>query len=153
MGPLVFREAERGDIAFIVGLIAADDVSATNMDLPLDPEAPDYTAAFAAIAADPRHELHIAEIDGTPVGTFQLSFVPGLARRGMLRGIIEGVHVAPASRRQGIGGRMIEYAIERCRAHGCGMVQLTSNKKRLDAHRFYRRLGFDMSHEGFKLFL
>ncbi|HVW93422.1 MAG TPA: GNAT family N-acetyltransferase, partial [Devosia sp.] len=112
-----------------------------------------YQAALAAINADPNQELIVAELDGTPVGTFQLSYIPGLMRQGMWRGQIESVHVSPDRRSKGIGGEMMRWAIERCRARGCGLVQLTSNKSRTDAHRFYNRLGFAQTHEGFKLFL
>ena len=85
--------------------------------------------------------------------TFQLTFIPGIMRRGMWRGLIESVHVSPEHRNKGLGKAMMGWAIEQCRARGCGMVQLTSNKKRVDAHRFYRTLGFAQSHEGFKFFL
>ena len=108
---------------------------------------------FSAIAADPNQELFVAERDGRPIGTFQLTYIPGIMRKGMWRGLIEGVHIAPAERNRGYGSAMMRWAVERCRERGCGMVQLTSNKKRTDAHRFYRALGFEQSHEGFKLFL
>lgn len=80
----------------------------------------------------------------------QLTFIPGIARLGERRCLIEAVHIAPAYRSKGLGSQMITWAIDQARAAGCGMVQLTSNKKRTDAHRFYERLGFQKSHEGFK---
>lgn len=149
---LSFRPAATADLPFIVALIVEDSVVATNDDA-ATATGPDYTAALAAIDADPNQELLVAELDGTPVGTFQLTYIPGLMRRGMWRGLVEGVHVVQTHRNRGLGGEMMRWAVERCRARGCGMVQLTSNKKRLDAHRFYRRLGFEQSHEGFKLML
>lgn len=94
----------------------------------------------------------VVESGGEPVGTIQLSFIPGLTRLGMWRGELENVHVVSHLRSQGIGGQMVRWAIEQCRDRGCGMVQLTSNKQRLDAHRFYERLGFKKSHEGFKYY-
>ncbi|HEY0918773.1 GNAT family N-acetyltransferase [Devosia sp.] len=150
--PLTYRHATAADLPFIVGLIVADSVVATGDD-PAAADGPDYAAAFAAIDADPNQELLVAEFDGTPVGTFQLTYIPGLQRRGMKRALVESVHVAPAQRNRGFGGEMMRWAAARCRERGCGLMQLTSNKQRTDAHRFYRRLGFEQSHEGFKLLL
>jgi GNAT superfamily N-acetyltransferase len=152
MPDLTYRAATPADLPFIVHLMTIDDVL-TPTDDPGNPNAPHYEAALAAIAADPNQAIYIAELDRAPVGTFQLSFLPGLMRKGMWRGQIEGVHVSPEQRNRGFGGQMMRWAVEKCRQHGCGLVQLTSNKLRLDAHRFYRTLGFAQSHEGFKLFL
>lgn len=150
--PLTYRAATSADLPFIVRLLTLDDVG-TPMDDPAHPNAPAYEAALAAIDADPHQELFVADEDGVSVGTFQLTYIPGIMRRGMWRGLVESVHVAPEARNRGVGGEMMRWAIERCREHGCGTVQLTSNKARADAHRFYRRLGFTQSHEGFRLFL
>ena len=150
--PLTYRAARPHDLPYLIGLIVEDSVVATNDD-PADAMHADYTAAIAAIDASPNEELFVVELDGQPVGCFQLSYMPGLMRRGMWRGQIELVHVEAGRRSQGLGGEMMRWAIERCRERGCGMVQLTSNKKRLAAHRFYERLGFAKSHEGFKLYL
>ena len=152
MADLSYRNATPDDLAFIVRLIVGDSVG-TSADDPRDVQAPAYTDALAAIDADPNQMLLIAELSGEPVGTFQLTFIPGIVARGMWRGLIESVHVAPEFRNQGIGGRMMEHAVSLCRQKGCGLVQLTSNKARSDAHRFYGRLGFTPSHEGFKLTL
>jgi GNAT superfamily N-acetyltransferase len=152
MPDLTYRAATAADLPFMVALIAADDVG-VQMDDPADPNGPAYEAALAAIDADPNQELFVVELEGEVIGTFQLSYLPGIARGGMRRGLIESVHVVPSHRSKGVGGTMIGWAVARCRERGCGMVQLTSNKKRVDAHRFYRKLGFDQSHEGFKLFL
>jgi GNAT superfamily N-acetyltransferase len=149
---LSFRPATAADLPFLVDLIVEDNVVATSDDAAAA-TGPDYTAALAAIDADPNQEMLVVELEGERVGCFQLTYIPGLMRRGMWRGLVEMVHVTPAHRNKGLGGRMMKWAIERCRERGCGMVQLTSNKKRLDAHRFYRRLGFEQSHEGFKLML
>ena len=150
--PLTYRRATRSDLAFMVGLIAEDFVGPAPDDA-ADAEAPEYVAALDAIAADPRNELYIAELDGRSVGTLQLTFLPGIMRRGMWRGLIERVHIIPSERNKGFGGEMLRWAAGRCREMGCGMVQLTSNKARVDAHRFYRKLGYEQSHEGFKLYL
>ena len=152
MSRLSFRDATPDDLGFIVRLIVDDNVIATN-DRPDEPHHPRYLAAFEAIAADANQRLVIAEFEGQPVGTQQLTFIPGINRLGELRCLIEAVHIAPTHRNLGLGGEMIGWAIEQARARGCGIVQLTSTKKRLDAHRFYERLGFKKSHEGFKLAL
>ena len=150
--PLSYRAATPADLPFIIALIIEDSVIQTGDD-PADASHPDYLNALAEIDADPNQEMIVVEDDDVPVGCFQLSYLPGLMRRGMKRGQIEVVHVAEASRNRGIGGDMMRWAIERCRQNNCSMVQLTSNKKRLDAHRFYERLGFMKSHEGFKIYL
>ena len=150
--PLSYRAATPADLPFIIALIVEDSVIQTGDD-PADAAHPDYLNALAEIDADPNQEMIVVEDDDVPVGCFQLSYLPGLMRRGMKRGQIEVVHVAEASRNRGIGGDMMRWAIERCRQNNCSMVQLTSNKKRLDAHRFYERLGFMKSHEGFKIYL
>jgi len=149
---LSYRTATPADLGFIIALIVEDSVVSTGDD-PGDAAHSDYVDALAEITADPNQEMIIVEQDGAPVGCFQLSYLPGLMRRGMKRGQIEVVHVAQTHRNRGIGGDMMRWAIERCRQNGCAMVQLTSNKKRIDAHRFYERLGFLKSHEGFKSYL
>lgn len=153
MPELAYRRATAADLPFIVELVTVDDVSDMRLDDASRLDDPVYAEALAAIDADPHQELYVATLGGEPVGTFQLTFLPGIMRRGMWRGLVESVHIAPAHRNQGLGGQMMQWAIARAREKGCGMVQLTSNKKRLDAHRFYRRLGFQQSHEGFKLYL
>ena len=148
---LSYRAARREDLPLIVGLIVEDSVVATDDD-PADALDADYTAALAAIDADPNQEMIVVEMDGAAIGCFQLSYIPGLMRRGMWRGQIELVHVSDTMRNRGIGAEMMRWALQRCRERGCGMVQLTSNKRRTDAHRFYERLGFLKSHEGFKYY-
>ena len=150
--PLTYRPAKPEDLPFIVAQIVEDSVVATTDD-PADAMHADYTSALAAIDADPNEEMFIVEADSVAIGCFQLSYLPGLMRRGMWRGQIEAVHVSDALRNRGYGSEMMRWALQRCREKGCGMVQLTSNKKRLDAHRFYERLGFLKSHEGFKYYL
>ena len=147
---LTYRDATAADLGFIVRLIVDDNVVPT-ADRPDEPDHPRYLAALAAINADPNQRLVIAELDGAPVGTLQLTFIPGIARFGETRCLIEAVHVAPTHRNLGLGSQLIRWAVDLAKARNCGLVQLTSNKKRLDAHRFYERLGFSKSHEGFKL--
>ncbi|HKD24080.1 MAG TPA: GNAT family N-acetyltransferase [Rhizomicrobium sp.] len=152
MSGIIFREATRNDLGAIVALLADDELGRTRERVETPP-ADCYEKAFAAVEANPGQQLIVATEDGAVVGTMQLSFLPGIARQGQWRGQIEGVRVAASHRGGGLGRRMILWAIEQCRARGCGLVQLTSDKSRKDAHRFYDRLGFVASHEGYKLTL
>lgn len=143
---MILRRATEADLTAIVALLA-DDVLGAAREAPGDPA---YEAAFAAIEADPNQLLAVAEDAGRVVGCLQLTFIPGLSRRGMWRGQIESVRIAAGHRGGGLGRRMFEWAIEACRSRGCGLVQLTTDKARPDAHRFYQSLGFVASHEGMK---
>lgn len=155
MPSLTFRDAIPADIPVILELGHAGDARGQDTP-PLDPSTltdTRYRAAFDAIAADPAHRLIVAEHNGDVVGTLQISIIPGLPRFGMTRAILENVHIRADQRGGGLGSQMVMWAVEQCRQAGCGLVQLTSNKVRLDAHRFYKKLGFEATHEGFKLFL
>jgi GNAT superfamily N-acetyltransferase len=145
------RRAEPSDVAAIVELLAADQLGAKR-DGGSAAELGPYRTAFEAIDADPAHLL-VVVIDGADemVGTMQLSFIPGLARRGALRAQVEAVRVRADHRGLGLGEAMLSWAVVESRRRGCALVQLTSDKQRRDAHRFYTRLGFVASHEGFKL--
>jgi ribosomal protein S18 acetylase RimI-like enzyme len=150
MKDLIFRAAAEADLPAIIAMLADDALGATREDprLPLHPA---YLAGFAAITADPHQFLVVAERAGAVVGVFQLSLLPGLSHKGLWRGQIESVRVAANCRGEGIGEQMIRHAIALARSKGCGAVQLTTNKSRQDAKRFYARLGFEASHEGMKL--
>jgi GNAT superfamily N-acetyltransferase len=148
---VVLRRAGRQDVPAIVALIAADQLGATRDGVRDQGDLEAYEAAFVAIDADPAHTLLVAESAGAVVGTMQLSFLPGLARRGALRAQIEAVRVAESTRGSGLGAAMMRWAIDEARRRGCALVQLTSDKSRTDAHRFYERLGFVSTHEGMKL--
>jgi GNAT superfamily N-acetyltransferase len=143
------RTATREDLPALVGLFADDELS-TGGDDPSSDLAP-YLRTFAAIDADPAHLLVVAEAGSEVVGTLQLSVLPALPRRGALRAQLEGVHVRSDHRGSGLGSAMVGWAVEEARRRGCAVVQLTSQKRRTDAHRFYERLGFANSHEGFTL--
>jgi len=149
MDAVIFRPARIADLPAIVALLA-DDMLGAARETPGDPG---YAAAFAAIEADANEVLAVAEIGGQVAGCLQLGFIPGLSRRGAWRGQIEGVRVAAALRGRGVGRAMILWALDQCRARGCATVQLTTDKRRHDAHRFYESLGFIRSHEGMKLSL
>lgn len=144
--PVIYRPANRDDLPAIVALLADDEIGATRVGTDAAHE-----KAFEEINADPRNELVVAELDGEVVGTFQLTYIPGLGRKGAERAQIEAVRVAARLRGQGIGRQMITWAVDQARTRGCGLVQLTSDKRRTDAIRFYAALGFEPTHEGMKL--
>ena len=135
----------------IIELLASDQLGTSRDGIRDAADLAAYEQAFRAIDADPAHLLVVADSGGTVVGTLQLSFLPGLARRGALRAQIEAVRVADGARGGGLGAAMIRWAIEEAGRRGCALVQLTSDKTRTGAHRFYQRLGFVASHEGMKL--
>ena len=148
----VIRAATRADLPAIVRLIA-DDGLGRGREETGEPLAACYVQAFEALACDPNNEAIVMELDGAIVGYLQLTFIPGLSRRGAWRAQIESVRVASALRGQGLGRRLFEWAIARAREKNCRLVQLTSDKARAEAHRFYGSLGFVASHEGMKLTL
>lgn len=150
LGTFILRRARKGDLPHILALLADDQLGATRESA--DDLAP-YERAFDAIDADPAHLLVVGELDGEVVATFQLSYLPGLSRKGSWRAQIEAVRVSGKLRGQGVGALMIEWAIGQARERGCSLVQLTTDKSRAAAHRFYERLGFVASHEGMKLTL
>ncbi|NMV41416.1 GNAT family N-acetyltransferase [Ralstonia insidiosa] len=152
MESILFRTARLADVPAIVALLADDALGAQRESLGPTLDAC-YVAAFDAIAADTNQQLVVAVQGDTVVGTLQLSFIPGMARRGAWRGQIEAVRIAAPLRGSGLGHRMFEWAIDTCRARECQLVQLTTDKTRSDAHRFYESLGFVASHEGYKLTL
>jgi len=149
---VVLREAVLGDVAAIVELLAADQLGARD-GITSDADLQPYLRAFDVVDADPAHLLLVATDGAQVVATMQLSFLPGLARRGALRAQIEAVRVRPDYRSRGLGAALFEWAIQEARRRGCSLVQLTTDKSRSDAHRFYERLGFVASHEGLKLLL
>ncbi|MFB7177504.1 GNAT family N-acetyltransferase [Streptomyces sp. NPDC056257] len=142
------RPATEADLPAIVAMLADDPLGATR-------ESPEdltpYRAALRRLAGDPNQHLVVAVRADRVVGTLQLTIVPGLSRKGATRSVIEGVRVHADERGGGLGTRFIEWAVEKSRAEGCSLVQLTSDVTRTDAHRFYERLGFTASHVGFKL--
>ncbi len=151
-GDLNFREAERDDLPAIVQMLADDPLGARRESFS-DPLADSYLAAFDAVQRDPNNELIVAETDGVVIGVLQLTFIPNLTHRGGWRALVEGVRVSPSARSGGTGGAMMRWAIERARQRGCVMIQLTTDRTRGDALRFYERLGFVSSHHGMKLSL
>jgi GNAT superfamily N-acetyltransferase len=148
---VILRRARREDVPAIVDLLRDDELG-SGRESPAGETLPDsYFEAFETIDRDPSHELIVGEFDGRVVATLQLMFLTHLASRGGTVGQIESVHVHSSLRGRGLGAQLVRAAIARCEARGCRRVQLTSNKVRKDAHRFYERLGFRATHEGMKL--
>jgi GNAT superfamily N-acetyltransferase len=152
-GVVVFRIAGRADVPAVLALL--DDDAITRARPRLVPEGDDAAvwAAFEAIDADPRNELIVADDGGEIIGTCQLTFIPSLSRGGAERMTIEAVRVRDDRRGDGVGRAMMRWALDRARERGCRLAQLTTDKRRTDAQRFYASLGFTASHEGMKLTL
>ncbi|WP_245791457.1 GNAT family N-acetyltransferase [Actinacidiphila rubida] len=155
--PLTLRPATRADLPAVLALLADEERVVDPASLVVDDA---YERAFAAIDADPRNEILVLveDVDGRAedsgvVGCLQVTYIPGLGKGGAERALVEAVRVRADRRGGGLGRDLMERTIDRARTRGCGLVQLTSNKQREDAHRFYGRLGFAPSHEGFKLTL
>lgn len=150
-GGYLVRRATADDVPGIVALLR-DDVLGAARDG--DASDPAYRKAFAAIDADPAHVLMVVDApDGRLAGCLQLTFIPGLSRRGALRALVEAVRIASALRGQGVGNELMGFVIDYARDKGARTVQLTTDATRVAAHRFYRRLGFAASHVGMKLHL
>lgn len=147
---LTFRPALRNDLERIVQLLADDPLGSGREQSSL-PLASSYERAFEAIVEDVNNELVVAEQAGTVVGVLQITFIPYLTHKGSWRALIEGVRVAAEARSTGVGKQLFVWAIGLARERGCRLVQLTSDKSRPDAIRFYQSLGFIASHEGMKL--
>ena len=147
---LLIRQATRHDVGEIVRLLI-DDVLGSHREEYGSVLPQDYYDAFEQIEQGENNELIVVEMTGEVIGTLQLTFIPGMSYRGSWRAQVEAVRVDGRYRNQGIGQRLMEWVIERARQKGCNRVQLTTNKSRHDAHRFYQRLGFVASHEGMKL--
>jgi len=147
---IIFRLTTRADLPSIVRMLADDELGSQReqVENPL----PDvYYFAFEQINNDPNHELIVAELDGEVIGTLHLIFLPSVSFQGRLRAQIESVRVDKRFQSQGIGSEMMKWAMERAKQRGAHVVQLTTHKSRVDAHRFYERLGFKGSHLGMKM--
>lgn len=147
--PVSFRGARREDLEAILTLLANDDVARARTGY-AEAVTPELIAAFDEIAMDRNNELLVGELEGALVATLQLTIIPGLSRGGMRRAQVEAVRVRSDLRGRRIGERLMDFAIARARERGCGLMQLTTDVRRPDAHRFYVRLGFEASHQGMK---
>ena len=150
MRDVLVRKMQIADLPRILELLSDDELGQSRETLQKTTH-DDYLRAFTAINADLNQYLAVFERNDNIIGCLQISFISGLSRRGALRGQIESVRVAANFRGNGYGTLMMAWAIEKCREQGCSLVQLTSDKTRKDAQRFYQGLGFVPSHEGFKL--
>lgn len=156
---MIFRVATRQDLPAVLALLAdgghGGDKGGGAGDRAGDPVPVEaggaHERAFAAIEADPRNELLVLQDGDALVGCLQLTYIPGLGQGGRERALVEAVRIRADRRGGGLGAELMGLAVERARGRGCGLVQLTSDKRRTAAHRFYERLGFGRSHEGFKL--
>jgi len=151
-GKLYIRRATRADVPQIVRLLA-DDALGSERERFAEPLPQTYFAAFASIESDPNNELVVVERGGNVIGVLQITFIPYLTYQGGWRALVEGVRVSSAVRGRGVGEGLLRWAIDRARERGCHLVQLTTDKRRPDAKRFYERLGFVASHQGMKLHL
>ena len=149
---VVFRIAAWDDLPSIVRMLADDDLG-SQRERYAEPLPESYYGAFAQIERDLNHELIVAELDGAVIGTLHLMFLPSISFQGGLRAQVESVRVDKPYQGQGIGSDMMRWAVERAKARGAHIVQLTTHKSRADAHRFYERLGFKGMHLGMKLSL
>jgi ribosomal protein S18 acetylase RimI-like enzyme len=146
MSDITFRCATKDDLKAIVALLADDDIG-ENRETALSDE---YMQAFEAMQTEHFNKYIVAEEDGKIVGSLQLAFMPSLSRKGTKRAIIESVRVRSNARGKNIGTSLMKEAVRLAREGGCGLIQLDSDKRRSRAHLFYRRLGFEQSHAGFK---
>lgn len=149
---VLFRLATPADLPSIVRMLADDDLGSQREKFE-DPLPESYYFAFEQIDNDPNHELLVAERNGEVIGTLHLMFLPSVSFQGGLRAQVESVRMDKRFQSQGIGSQMMQWSIERARQRGAHVVQLTTHKTRVDAHRFYERLGFKDSHMGMKLSL
>jgi ribosomal protein S18 acetylase RimI-like enzyme len=145
--PIIIRRARRDDVAAIVAMLADDHLGRARERLE-DPLPSSYFEAFEAVDRDPNFQLVVAEEGGRVVGCLQLCIMPGLSSQGASRGLIEDVRVASDHRSRGIGEQLVRWAVERARGKGCRLVELLTHHTRVDAQRFYERLGFQRSHVG-----
>jgi GNAT superfamily N-acetyltransferase len=149
---MLVRSAVREDLPRIVEILSDDDLAASpeRPGLPLDPA---YVEAFEAIERDPNNGVYVAELGGQIVGTFHMLFIRQVSNRGRLIAQVESVVVAKSARSRGVGTAMMGWVIAEARRRDCLRVQLTTNVARIDAHRFYDRLGFQTTHKGMKLYV
>jgi GNAT superfamily N-acetyltransferase len=149
MDGVSFRKATADDLPAMLRLLVDDDVAQTRGSYATE-VTPEVAVAFKEIERDPNNELLVGERDGEVVAMLQLTLIPGLSRGGMRRALVEAVRVRGDLRCRGIGEALICHVEDRAKSAGCGLIQLTTDKKRLAAHRFYERIGYVASHLGMK---
>lgn len=145
---VTIRRVRREDVAVIVGMLADDPLGGARERIE-DPLPQCYYTAFETLQRDPNIQLVVAEDgEGAVVGCLQLCILPGLSSQGASRGLIEDVRVASHCRSRGIGERLVQWALAEARGRGCKLLELLTHHTRVDAQRFYERLGFARSHVG-----
>jgi ribosomal protein S18 acetylase RimI-like enzyme len=144
---ITLRPARRDDVADIIGMLADDHLGRARERLE-EPLPKLYYDAFARLSNDPNIQLMVAEEGGNVIGCLQLCILPGLSSQGASRGLIEDVRVASDRRSRGIGEQLVQWAVGEAKARGCKLVELLTHHTRVDAQRFYERLGFAKSHVG-----
>jgi len=147
---VTFRIATEEELDRVVEMLA-DDVLGNSREQYEQPLPDSYIKAFQAISKDPNNELVVVVLGNEIIGVLQITYTPYITHQGGWRATIEGVRTSSLVRGKGIGSEFIQWAIQRAKERGCHMIQLTTDKKREDALRFYQRLGFEASHEGLKL--
>ena len=145
-----FGFATESELTEIIALLADDSLGAAREQFE-DPLPDCYRQAFAAIDRDPNNHLVVCRNGGKVVGVLQLTYIPNLTYRGGWRAMVEGVRVHSSMRGEGLGQKLMEFAIEQARQKKCRMIQLTCDKSREASRRFYENLGFQATHEGMKL--
>ena len=146
-GTVSIRRARREDVAAIVAMLADDHLGRARERVE-DPLPAVYYQAFERVERDQNLALVVAESEGRVVGCLQLAVLPGISSQGGMRGLLEDVRVAADCRSRGIGEQLVQWAITEAKAHGCNLVELLTHSSRVDAQRFYKRLGFSLSHAG-----
>jgi len=146
-GTVSIRRARREDVAAIVAMLADDHLGRARERVE-DPLPPVYYEAFERVERDPNLALVVAESEGRVVGCLQLAVLSGISSQGGTRGLLEDVRVATDCRSRGIGEQLVQWAIAEAKARGCNLVELLTHQTRVDAQRFYKRLGFTASHVG-----
>jgi ribosomal protein S18 acetylase RimI-like enzyme len=144
---ITIRPARRDDVPAIIAMLADDHLGRERERLD-DPLPSLYDDAFERVSRDPNMQLVVAEEGGRVVGCLQLCILPGLSSQGASRGLIEDVRVASDRRSRGIGEQLVQWALAGAKARGCKLVELLTHHTRVDAQRFYERLGFARSHVG-----
>jgi ribosomal protein S18 acetylase RimI-like enzyme len=144
---ITIRRTRRGDVPAIIAMLADDHLGRARERLE-HPLPASYYDAFERVDRDPLLRLVVAEQGGRVVGSLQLCLLPGLSSQGASRGLIEDVRVASDCRGRGIGQQLVQWAVAEARATGCKLVELLTHHTRVDAQRFYERLGFARSHVG-----
>lgn len=147
---ITFRKASEKDLDSIVAMLA-DDVLGRERERYEHPLPSSYIKAFQAIESDPNNELIVACSGDEVIGVQQITFTPFISRQGSWRATIEGVRTSASSRGKGVGTALIKFGIKRAEERGCHLVQLTTDKRRPEAIKFYKRFGFEATHEGLKL--